>query len=268
MSPQREKLLAALRETARLHSPRMPDLSTVAAHADVSVEEVREHLGPPENFAALLSYQGPVQDTRDRIIASAARVFAEKGFQRSSLDAVAADAGMTKGAIYWHFKNKNDLFFALLDDRFRRDTSPLFDGLAAMVRGGGDIRAQLGGMFEASLRRCTDDPEWARLYLECLSLGRNDDVRERLAAFYEQIWSVSAGFTRELQSHGLAPDRIDPQVAAVFWGALFDGLILAWLIKGDDLGLDRLLPAIFDLVWRGIAPDAPQASPASAPANS
>ncbi|HEX6591908.1 MAG TPA: hypothetical protein VF050_07905, partial [Moraxellaceae bacterium] len=85
MSPQREKLLASLRETARLHSPHLPDLSTVAAHAGVSVEEVREHLGPSENFAALLSYQSPVQDTRDRIIASAARVFAEKGFQRSSL---------------------------------------------------------------------------------------------------------------------------------------------------------------------------------------
>ena len=251
----RERLLAALRQVAHQMHPAVPGLAEVAAAAQVSEATVREHLGPPENFTALLSYQAPANDTRDRIIASAARVFGQKGFLRASLDEVAADAGMTKGAIYWHFKSKNDLFFALLDARFRRDTSPLAGDMAALIRDGrDDPRAGLAALFKASLRRSMDDPEWARLYLECLSLGRDADVRERLSAFYGQVWDMSARLTEELQRNGMAPADVDPHTAAVFWGALFDGLVLAWLVKGDALDMDRITEDIFRMLWRGIAP--------------
>lgn len=251
----REKLLVALREAARQTAPRLPDLQEVAELARVSVAEVRQHLGSADNFAALLSYQQtPAHETRERIIASAARVFGLKGFQRASLDEVAADAGMTKGAIYWHFKSKNDLFFALLDHRFQSHTGPLRVDLEALVAGGRDPLIGMTDMFRAGMRRCTDDPEWSRLYLECLSQGRNPDVRERLATFYDQVWETSARFTGELQAHGLAPADSDPKVAAIFWSALFDGLMLAWLVKGDALDLDHILPAIFQMLWRGIDP--------------
>lgn len=269
----REKLLAALHETARLRSPQLPSLEEVAAQAAVPVAQVREYLGPADNFPALLAWHPapspvtpavpelspaaaltPAQETRERILASAAAVFGRKGFERSTLDEVAADAGMTKGAIYWHFKSKNDLFFALLDQRFQLHTSPLMVDLATLLSGGQDPRTGMLDMFSTGLHRCTDDPAWARLYLECLSLGRNEEVRERLSAFYDQVWAMSAHFTRELQTHGLAPADTDPHTAAIFWGALFDGLVLAWLIKGGKLDLDRLLPDIFHMLWRGIAP--------------
>lgn len=252
--PSREALLAALRRCAQRMQPALPDAATVAAEAGISVELLQAQLGPEANYAALLAYQPAPLDTRERIIASAAHVFAQKGFQKASLDAVAAEAGLTKGAIYWHFKNKNELFFALLDDRFRRDTSPLLQAKTELIAAGGDVRAALLAMFQGSVLRCTDDPEWARLYLECLSLSRDADVRTRLAAFYEQVWAVSADFTRDLQAHGLVPGHVDAQVSAVFWGALFDGLILAWLLKGEELPLATLLPAIFDLIWQGMAP--------------
>ncbi|MCC2637542.1 MAG: transcriptional regulator [Moraxellaceae bacterium] len=256
----RDKLLSALREAARLSAPRPPTAAAVAAVAGVDEAEVRAHLGPPENFSALLSYQAPVQpsspaqETRERIIASAARVFAHKGFQRASLDEVAADAGMTKGAIYWHFKSKNDLFFAMLDSRLRQDTAPLLGDLHTLIRDGGDPLAALTGMFATSLERCTSDPEWPRLYLECLSLARDPDVRDRLSAFYDEVWALSRGFTEQLQAHGLTAEDIDPQVAAIFWTALFDGLVVAWLIKGEALELSRLLPTLFRMLWRGLAP--------------
>lgn len=250
----RDKLLAALRDAARHCAPRLPTLAEVAALASASETEVREHLGPSENFSALLSYQSPAHETRDRIIASAAHVFARKGFQKASLDEVAADAGLTKGAIYWHFRNKNDLLFALLDCRLRQDTAPIVGDLEALIRDGGDAQEALIRMFASGIARCTSDPDWARLYLECLNLGRDDDVRARLAGFYDQVWAMSGGLTRELQKHGITASHMDPDVAAVFWTALFDGLVIAWLIKGDTMEFDRLLPEIFRMLWRGMAP--------------
>jgi TetR/AcrR family acrAB operon transcriptional repressor len=250
----RDKLLAALRQAAQ-HAPgAVPGVAEVAALAQVSEAVVRRHLGPPENFAALLAYQAPAHETRERIIASAARVFGQKGFQRASLDEVAADAGMTKGAIYWHFKSKNDLFFAMLDERFRQHTGPLMGDLQSLIRTGADPLTTMLSLFRDGLRRCTEDPEWARLYLECLSLARDTEVRERLSAFYDRVWEVSARLTSELKANGLAPAEADPHTAAIFWSALFDGLVLAWLIKGDALDLERTTENIFRMLWRGIAP--------------
>lgn len=252
----REKLLTALREAARLSAPDLPGIAAVATLAGVDEAAVRAHLGPPENFAALLNYQAPAHETRDRIIASAARVFARKGFSRATLDEVAADAGVTKGAIYWHFRNKNDLLFAMLDARLRQDTAPLLGDLQHLLKDGGDPRAAFSGMFSASMRRCIQDPDWPKLYLECLSLARDPDVRERLSSFYDDVWAVSEGFTRHVQGHGLTRAGIDPRVAAIFWTALFDGLVLAWQVKGEAIDFERVLPAIFQMLWQGIAPAA------------
>ena len=53
--------------------------------------------------------------TRARIIAAAAELIGEKGYERASLAAVAARAGMTRGAIYGNFKNKDELLFAFVE---------------------------------------------------------------------------------------------------------------------------------------------------------
>src|SRR6266513_667235 len=58
--------------------------------------------------------------TRKHLLEAAAMVFARDGFQGSSQDEIAATAGFTKGAVYSNFKSKDDLFLAVLDERFER----------------------------------------------------------------------------------------------------------------------------------------------------
>ena len=55
------------------------------------------------------------EETRHQLLEAAQRVFAEKGVSRTSLQDIALAAGVTRGAIYWHFKNKAELFNAMLD---------------------------------------------------------------------------------------------------------------------------------------------------------
>src|SRR5919109_3815180 len=58
--------------------------------------------------------------TRDELIAAAERLFSARGFGRTSLDAVADEAGYTKGAVYSNFASKEDLFFAVYERRVER----------------------------------------------------------------------------------------------------------------------------------------------------
>ncbi|UYG00919.1 MULTISPECIES: TetR family transcriptional regulator [unclassified Halomonas] len=53
--------------------------------------------------------------TREALLNAAEEVFFEKGVARTSLEQVARHAGVTRGAVYWHFKNKGDLFMALIE---------------------------------------------------------------------------------------------------------------------------------------------------------
>lgn len=68
-------------------------------------------------------------ETRNRILDAAEHVFFEKGVSRSSLADIAQAAGVTRGAIYWHFENKGDLFTAMFD----RVILPLDEMKAATV---------------------------------------------------------------------------------------------------------------------------------------
>lgn len=259
----REKLLTALREVAlRLH-PHLPDEGAVARLAGVKEEEVRMHLGPPENYSALLSYQGQTPDTRERIIASAARVFGQKGFQRASLDQVAADAGLTKGAIYWHFKSKNDLYFALLDSRFQRDTSTMRGSVAEMAAASGNtsVVKLMAAAFSSGLQQATTDPDWPRLFVEVMGQSREPEVRDRIAQFYEQGWEFVGRMVRDMQAAGLVRHDIDPDMMATFWFALGDGLVLAWLSQPDRIDFPALSEGILDMMWRGIAPTPTHSTP-------
>lgn len=55
------------------------------------------------------------EETRIQILDAAERVFYDKGVSRASLAEIASDAGVSRGAIYWHFENKVDLFQALCE---------------------------------------------------------------------------------------------------------------------------------------------------------
>jgi len=66
--------------------------------------------------------------TRKKLIEAAAAVIGEKGFDRASLEDIAARAGMTRGAVYGNFKNKEELFLALIETQWKPIVPPLEPG--------------------------------------------------------------------------------------------------------------------------------------------
>jgi AcrR family transcriptional regulator len=57
---------------------------------------------------------------RESLLDAAAQVFTERGYRAASVDEIAAAAGLTKGAVYWNFRSKEELFFALIEERVDR----------------------------------------------------------------------------------------------------------------------------------------------------
>lgn len=206
----------------------------------------------------------PVSDTADavrsesraRIVAAAVRVFARKGFQRASLDEIAADAGLTKGAIYWHFRSKNDLFFSLLERCFERNTAPLPDDIAQAIAlaGTGNRRQVMTTLLQDLLRRFREDADWPRLLLEFLAQSRDPEIAGRLRQLGGQGRQVARRAAEQLQQGGLIDPALDAGMLAVFWGALLDGLMVAWVVEPETFDDEHLIGRMVDMLAAGMLP--------------
>lgn len=191
--------------------------------------------------------------TRNALLDAAERVFYDKGVSRASLDDIAREAGATRGAIYWHFKDKVDLFAAMLE----RVTLPLEqshgeDGVGLGV----DPVLQLRTMLHDALYAVVHD-ERARRVFE-IALYKVEYAQELLAVRDRHV-GVCDGFRRKLEVALLAAARaqgvalvVPCEVAALGLWALFDGLLQGWILRQRDFDLLAVGHVTIDVYLRGL----------------
>src|SRR4051794_15838065 len=123
------------------------------------------------------------EDTREKLLDAAAEVFAEKGYANSSMDDVAAAAGMTKGALYWNFDSKQALFHALLDERVYGPLRTLVDFTRTA-----DLDASTSGQAGAVMGALNAQPGLLRIcYEHWLSILGDDEKRTEQADLWRTM---------------------------------------------------------------------------------
>ncbi|HSI59201.1 MAG TPA: TetR family transcriptional regulator [Ideonella sp.] len=214
------------------------------------------------------------QETRHQLLDAAEQVFREQGVSRTSLQDVAAAAGLTRGAIYWHFKDKADLFTAMMD----RVVLPWEEAHEALLSA-----APIDRPLETLAFLATDPLERLQASVHIQQVFRIamhfteyiDDfapVRQHQVDSIDHYLNEMAVLFERAASRQLLVAGIPPRAAAMGLFALVDGLMRHWV----------LLPEQFDLVSTGriavtaylagltaptaAAPAAPARSPQKSPA--
>jgi AcrR family transcriptional regulator len=190
------------------------------------------------------------QQTREYLLEAAARVFADRGFHGASLDEVAAAAGFTKGAVYSNFKNKEDLFLALIEAGYTREMSALRETLE-----GSEVPAQarLGDFVSLIGGELDHTPEnWGALYLEfSLYAMRNAAAQERLNELEAEDIRGIAEIIEGNQAEGSPEPTAPAMTQARIITALFRGLSLMRSLDPEAVGPELLKEAIA-FVARGL----------------
>ena len=205
-------------------------------------------------------------ETRDRILDTAELVFQAHGVSRTSLHEIATAAGVTRGAIYWHFRDKADLFNAMME----RATLPL----EAAVKKSDDPAhgmplEQVRRSFLEALRQAVDDPQVRRVFEIATHkveyVGELQAVRDRhLRVRNECLAHVTRGLDLAAE-RGHVSGRIPARAAAIGLHALIDGLIQNWMLDQGAFDLVRAGEQILDSYLAGLAPaDAAPRVPAAA----
>ena len=200
------------------------------------------------------------QETRGRILDAAETVFHGKGVAHSSLAEIAEVAGVTRGAIYWHFKDKADLFEAMMD----RVTLPLEDILEAAGHGApSDPLALLKLCTTDVLLRTARDKHLQRVfdiaYHKCEYVGDAAGVRERhIASQQDCLRQIEKGF-KACAAAGALPADLNAKEAALGALSLVSGLIANWVLAPKSFSLERHAANLVDTYFRGLATSAPPA---------
>jgi len=122
--------------------------------------------------------------TRACLMRSAARVFASRGLQQASIDEVAEDAGFTKGAFYANFRSKEELFLAMLDERFTKR----IEDIERVIAGEGSTAQKARRAGDSFVQMLSADREWERLFFEFSAYAlRDEDFREELVTRYRAM---------------------------------------------------------------------------------
>lgn len=194
--------------------------------------------------------------TRSSLLDAAERVFYDKGVSRASLADIAQAAGATRGAVYWHFKDKVDLFGAMMD----RVTLPLECSYGAP--GQGAPVAPLQRLREAILAvlRAVVCDERARRVFE-IAMYKVEYVQE-LVAVRDRHTQACAGFRSKLQEDLVAAAQqqglrlgMPPEVVALGLWALFDGLLQGWMLGAGGFDLLAVGQVTVDAYLRGLGFD-------------
>ncbi len=191
--------------------------------------------------------------TRARILDMAEREFQRRGVSRTSLEQIARAAGVTRGAVYWHFRNKADLFNAMLS----RVTLPLE---AEILRSGertlDDPVAQIRNSYVAALRATVADPQARRVFEVALFKVEHGHAlrgvhERRLAGLRNRVANVERGLRRAARL-GLWKSALPARAAAQGVEALVDGLISNWMIDPQAFDLVRVGEQALDAYLRGL----------------
>jgi TetR/AcrR family acrAB operon transcriptional repressor len=178
--------------------------------------------------------------TRSSLLDAAERLFQAKGVSGTSLNDIAVEAGTSRGAIYWHFKDKADLFNAMM----ARVTLPLEAAFQESGAGEDPLPGMRDCMLRA-LRSTANDAQTRRVFeVATLKVEYVDEmgaVRSRHVAIRQQFLDqMQKALRTSARMRGL---KLTVPAAAAAHGlhALLDGLIQNWLLD----------PAAFDLVRTG-----------------
>jgi AcrR family transcriptional regulator len=189
------------------------------------------------------------REGRDELLAAALRIFARRGYRQAGVEEIAAAAGYSKGALYWHFSSKEDLLEALLEERI---DAPMRELVALL----GSAPPEQDMSVEASrafARKLTEQRDAVLLEREYWSLAiRDPELRARYAERQTELRAALAGALKARARHLGTPELPMPaeDVARIVM-SIIGGLSVDELVEPGSVS-PELLGEALALIYAGL----------------
>lgn len=191
--------------------------------------------------------------TRRQLMEAALRVFSQNGYAATTLDDIAREAGVTRGAIYWHFSNKADLYNTLVSEVSSR-ASPVIDHA---LDEGGTVLDVLRRMFVRILSYMEEDEEFRAvqelvLFKTAVTPEMEEGMRKKVAGTKQMIEVFSQMMKEGIDAGEIRAD-LNPRDGALAMLAFQNGLSTLWLLDPTLFSIRDRAEAMADIFINGIA---------------
>jgi len=190
--------------------------------------------------------------TREALLDAAEEVFLERGVARASLDQISRHAGLTRGALYWHFRNKGDLFRAMLN-RVRMPFEELVAELDDPSLGDRPLDAVRLGCRAGMVH--LDTPRHRRVHSILLHRCEKSQDFDPLKVKDEFVQETLEAFLRHFclaHEKGQLRDGLSPERATELFHFALNGLFWEWLRDAEDFSISErgaiLVDTLIDLM--------------------
>ncbi|CAM3637305.1 TetR/AcrR family transcriptional regulator [Marinicrinis lubricantis] len=254
----RAKVLAAAESLSKTKPYDQITFAEIAQKAGVHWTAVRRHFGSKDAMRSWLQEKqaqgsSSFTDTRSRIVEAGAHMFSKLGYAHASLDKVAADAGLSKGAVYWHFSSKQDLFLAILETHLTDQLRHLPNQIEGILTAH-DPAAALTEWFQANFCFPEAEDGGAMLFLEFVTSSRESEIRSKLQTVHGKLIDGVNDLLKDMQQKGFIHVTVDPMAVSLMIDALLKGLLIEWLIDPERFKGQLVFETISNIIWRGLAP--------------
>jgi AcrR family transcriptional regulator len=188
---------------------------------------------------------------KEQILNAACVVFARQGFHNARMDDIVQEAGLSKGAVYWYFKSKDEIITSIVDRFFDRElvniiqTSQLDDTVEKRLT---EIARQLAAEIESI-------SDLMPILLEFYAVAcREDLIRDPMAEFTKRHLKLFEDLIMEGIQRGEFRE-VDPRDVAISVFTLLDGLMFHWMLGTINNGkrdLEGLFLAALELIVNGL----------------
>ena len=174
------------------------------------------------------------KDTANRILIQAMRIFLEKGYHGATIDDITQAAGLTKGALYWHFHSKEDLLKRIVEEFEKR----FLDGLIQAVK---DVRGDILDKFEKFFRYNAAFSYYNREL--CVSfttlaaelVGAHHGTEPEFKRIYKKYQKFLSTLILRGKKEKMFKKEIDADLAALTIIAFHDGILIRWFMNRDEI---------------------------------
>ncbi len=205
----------------------------------------------PEGAEMARKTKVEAERTKLRILKAALDLFVEKGYERTTFEDVAERIGLSKGAVYWHFKSKPDLLTQLVVRMTKLHTEEL--GRVLSEPGSLDeLRAHFVQRADFVVRKPVNRKFFRMMTRLDWSASKFAPVKCRIRQLENNIFTVIERTLDTLQHRGEVRKGVDVTVVTAVLGAMWLGLIKARTDQCLETGLAQTVAAGFDMVITAI----------------
>ena len=192
--------------------------------------------------------------TKQAILKAAVKLFGKKGFDKTSISALAKEAGIGKGTIYTYFQTKSDILYAFCEEQLEF----IHQELAKKANGNDPLIDQLMTVFMGEFLQVTSNRDFGRFFMQ-QTLFPNDTDKDRYEHVDNKWLELLYSIFRHAQRRGELREDIDILYIAGHFYALYVLAISSWY--SGRIELERIEPGmriLFEQVLDGLAPSSSQ----------